>query len=798
MNDKLKNALGNIDESLIEEAANARSLEHKGAKITVGILASAAAVAAVAVGANTLVPKRGVDLIDTTSNISGSAAAQPMSAVALWLSSVIPVNALPEDWTYEACDKDPVLILADMEKSNTAIVADGRYDSVHICRVKDNDKISLNLREAVETGLGLIKFGEYGMEYGGDYEILGGSAINYDGSSNAVFLVRCHGTSEDGCPVDADVYYRLYEDADGWKISPLADWFGITETTDSGAAAIVEPKEYPDSFYDISDRAADGAIETNGCLVSLNKTKLNPKDYETPGAENDIGLWYIRLLDKTSDNSFYPFIKDMYMGNVPYSGNEWLYLAESYQGNRFIMWSSYFTVTNKCLLLSYAGSCDVSELSADLVKDDDKLVLQTEKTIPNTLVPLPAGTEFRRPEDIPEIRPMGSLPKIENLGLTKLFSESADFLGQNSIEKGLSMTIDNNGSSGSMSNEEAVKLYANGANIFGLGYSELWTTSYWENIEKYNDVDHCIGTCSIIITPLELTDDILYACSPTDGTVIETAVTESNNGALYDVIIDAGNGICMSLVVKAGTDGEGGFCVSVGDEVKTGDKLLIEDGISSYSAVNFGVWNNGKLLDPQGQSLDSVKVRTGYAINAYDSTMSNYLQRIMLETVSKPDGSEQPRFSYPLDLSVYNNYDFSYGTGHDGKGNYDGITIHTDISGTPLHAGGDGTVAAVYDKNSTGCLDFIYEELGNYVIIDHGHGYCTVYGCMDEITVSVGDTVKEGDVIGTAGKFGNNSLYYKPYLDGSNICALPAPRSNAVPPPEIAAGYTATTMPDSE
>ncbi len=801
MNDKLKDALGNIDEWLIEEAANAYSLEHKGAKITVGILASAAAVAAVAVGVNTLTPKRGVDLIDTSSGLAASA--QPMSIAPLWLSSVIPVNELADDWTYAACDKAPVLVSADMEQSNTVIVVDGRYDSVHICRVKDNDIIPLNLREAVETGLGLIKFNEYGVDYNGEYEILGGAAINYNGNSNAVFLVRCHGTSADGDTTEADIYYRLYEDADGWKISPISDWFGITETTAGGDVAIVEPKEAPDSFDDISDRTTDGAIETNGCLVSLKRTKLYPKEFETPGADSDIGLWYISMLDRTSEYSFYPFIKDLYAGTKTFDDDtKTFYIAESYQGGRFILWSKYMSATNECLSSSYAESCAVSEFKADFAKDGDKLVLQADKTILNTVgMTLPAGMEFYKPESAPEIRPM-SMPEDEDFGLVKLFSESANLIGQNSakLNESIAMTIAEKGSSGDMTDEEAMKLHAKGANIFGLGYGEQWSMVYSQTKEEFDDgsgVSNILSTDSIIITPLELKDDILYACSPTDGTVIEATSTETNDAVFYDVVIDAGDGICMSLAIKAGTDGEGGFCVSEGDKVKTGDKLLLEDGISAYSALNFVVWNNGTPLNPGGQTFNNLKVRTGFSIDAYDSTLYNYLHRIITETVSKPDGSEQPRFSYPLDLSVYE--ELSYGTGHDGEGNYHGIKIFTDLSGTPLHAGGDGTVAAVYDKNSTGCPDFIYEEeLGNYVIIDHGHGYCTLYGCMDEITVSVGDTVKEGDVIGTAGKFGDNSLIYRAYLNAAEICAFPAPRSDAVPPPEYSSGYTATTMPDSE
>ena len=43
---------------------------------------------------------------------------------------------------------------------------------------------------------------------------------------------------------------------------------------------------------------------------------------------------------------------------------------------------------------------------------------------------------------------------------------------------------------------------------------------------------------------------------------------------------------------------------------------------------------------------------------------------------------------------------------------------------------------------------------GNSVLIDHGFGLCSLYSHLTDFTVSVGDTVKQGDIIGTTGATG--------------------------------------------
>jgi murein DD-endopeptidase MepM/ murein hydrolase activator NlpD len=75
--------------------------------------------------------------------------------------------------------------------------------------------------------------------------------------------------------------------------------------------------------------------------------------------------------------------------------------------------------------------------------------------------------------------------------------------------------------------------------------------------------------------------------------------------------------------------------------------------------------------------------------------------------------------------------------------------------GTNVFATGNGTVT-VAGWSSNG--------FGNYVMIDHGYGYQTIYGHLSKINVSVGLNVKRGDLLGLSGNSGSSSgphLHYQ-------------------------------------
>lgn len=106
--------------------------------------------------------------------------------------------------------------------------------------------------------------------------------------------------------------------------------------------------------------------------------------------------------------------------------------------------------------------------------------------------------------------------------------------------------------------------------------------------------------------------------------------------------------------------------------------------------------------------------------------------------------------------------------------NHGGIDIAgAGIMGTPVVAAADGTVIATnsscthnWGKSySCGCGG----GYGNYVMISHAGGKMTVYGHLTSLTVSSGQTVSRGQVIGYVGSTGNSTgphLHYECRLNG--------------------------------
>lgn len=68
--------------------------------------------------------------------------------------------------------------------------------------------------------------------------------------------------------------------------------------------------------------------------------------------------------------------------------------------------------------------------------------------------------------------------------------------------------------------------------------------------------------------------------------------------------------------------------------------------------------------------------------------------------------------------------------------------------GTPIYAADSGVVVQVVP---------MHYSWGNYVQIDHGNGYKTLYAHMSSFAVQLGDTVSQGQVIGYVGSTGDST-----------------------------------------
>ena len=73
--------------------------------------------------------------------------------------------------------------------------------------------------------------------------------------------------------------------------------------------------------------------------------------------------------------------------------------------------------------------------------------------------------------------------------------------------------------------------------------------------------------------------------------------------------------------------------------------------------------------------------------------------------------------------------------------------------GTMIKSSGSGIVTMAED-------DLYYT--GGTIIMDHGHGISTIYSHLENVLVSVGDRINQGDIIGTVGSTGRST---GPHLD---------------------------------
>ena len=86
--------------------------------------------------------------------------------------------------------------------------------------------------------------------------------------------------------------------------------------------------------------------------------------------------------------------------------------------------------------------------------------------------------------------------------------------------------------------------------------------------------------------------------------------------------------------------------------------------------------------------------------------------------------------------------------------------------GTPIYAAGRGEV--VIAKNGSA-------GYGNYIVIDHGNGYETLYAHCSKLEVSQGDQVEKGQLIalvGASGRASGSHLHYELRQDGQVINPL--------------------------
>ncbi len=106
-----------------------------------------------------------------------------------------------------------------------------------------------------------------------------------------------------------------------------------------------------------------------------------------------------------------------------------------------------------------------------------------------------------------------------------------------------------------------------------------------------------------------------------------------------------------------------------------------------------------------------------------------------------------------------------------------GIRLHPIHKVNKMHFGLDFTAVrgTAIQSTGNGIVIHVRKSISGYgrnVIIDHGYGYQTLYGHMDEIHVVVGDKIKKGEQIGTVGSTGTSTAphcHYEVRINGKAV-----------------------------
>lgn len=105
---------------------------------------------------------------------------------------------------------------------------------------------------------------------------------------------------------------------------------------------------------------------------------------------------------------------------------------------------------------------------------------------------------------------------------------------------------------------------------------------------------------------------------------------------------------------------------------------------------------------------------------------------------------------------------------HNGGKNGHGALDIPAPAGTPVTASADGVVTFAGFGDSSNS----YSGYGNIVVLDHGDGILTHYAHLADISVSVGDVVSSGELVGTVGSTGiatGNHLDYAVWKEGQKV-----------------------------
>lgn len=191
------------------------------------------------------------------------------------------------------------------------------------------------------------------------------------------------------------------------------------------------------------------------------------------------------------------------------------------------------------------------------------------------------------------------------------------------------------------------------------------------------------------------------------------------------------------------------------------DIAIIEADIEKLTGEQGAYKNLAELLDADFEAEVAAAIA---AENKHreDVAIQKELEEERKRQEALAEAIRKQQFLWPLPLSWdYISYDFGYRTMPD-LGYYDKFHYGIDIPayrGTDIYASKAGKVL----------IAKYHSSYGNYVLIDHGDGYQTLYAHSSKLYVKAGEYVEQGQVIaavGTTGSSNGNHLHFEVRVNG--------------------------------
>lgn len=277
------------------------------------------------------------------------------------------------------------------------------------------------------------------------------------------------------------------------------------------------------------------------------------------------------------------------------------------------------------------------------------------------------------------------------------------------------------------------------------GYDSSTTTEFANKVEikPYDGDETPVSVDEIMeetqyMYSIRLETDWIYE----EEVEYKTEITEDDSlpDDYEEVIQEGQNGVVRRTVRLSYIDGE-----DAGSEV-TDERMVIET-ITEKKLVG-----SAKAKE-SSKSSDSSRSEDSSSEDSYSSSDSG----------SSSSSSSASGFIWPLPHT----HNLTSLMGERWGRMHNGIDIAGgDDYGQPIIAADSGTV--IWSGNDGG-------GYGNYVMIDHGNGYMTVYGHASELACSTGDYVNQGDVIAYVGSTGNSTgphLHFEIRYDGEYLNPL--------------------------